>query len=102
MNVPQQISHFDIAKSIPFIALGITVLLNFGTIVWFAATLSANLDRLTDKVLTLEQQYSSADREQDDVKTRVVRIEEQAKNTNTLLHEIRGDLRDLVKKLGSE
>ena len=99
MNVPPRLSHIDIAKSIPFITLTMGLVANLVTVVWFAATMSANLEKLTDKVLILEQQYSSADRADSEMQTRVVRIEEQAKHSNGLLQEIRSDLRDLVKRL---
>jgi len=98
MNIPAPISHIDIAKSIPFITLTLGLLANLVTVVWFAATMSANLEKLTDKVLVLEQQFNQSDRDRDIVKTDIARIQEQIKNSASLLQEIRSDIRDLVKR----
>jgi CII-binding regulator of phage lambda lysogenization HflD len=98
MNMPAPINHLDIAKSIPFITLGLAFLLNFGTVVWFAATMSTNMERLTDKVLTLERQFSQSDRAREDIQSRVVRIETQITNQTQILNEIKSAIQDLSRR----
>jgi uncharacterized protein YoxC len=98
MNMPAPVSHIDIAKSIPFLTLAIALIANIVTVVWFAASLSTNLDRLTDKVLTLENQFSQSSRDRDDIQSRVVRIETQIQNQTQILNEIKTAIQDLSRR----
>jgi uncharacterized protein YoxC len=98
MNMPAPIPHLDIAKSVPFITLALAFLLNFGTVVWFAASMSTNMERLTDKVLTLEKQFTQSDRDREDIQSRVVRIETQIQNQTQLLNEIKSAIQDLSRR----
>jgi uncharacterized protein YoxC len=96
MNMP--VSHLDIAKSVPFITLALAFLLNFGTVVWFAASMSTNMERLTDKVLTLERQFTQSDRDRSDIQSRVVRIETQIQNQTQILGEIKAAIQELSRR----
>jgi uncharacterized protein YoxC len=98
MNMPAPISHIDIAKSIPFLTLAIALVANIVTVVWFAASLSTNLDRLTDKVLLLETQFSQSMRDRDDIQSRVVRIETQIQNQTQILNEIKAAIQELSRR----
>jgi uncharacterized protein YoxC len=98
MNMPAPVSHIDIAKSIPFLTLAVALIANIVTVVWFAASLSTNLDRLTDKVLTLENQFSQSSRDRDDIQSRVVRIETQIQNQTQILNEIKTAIQDLSRR----
>jgi uncharacterized protein YoxC len=98
MNMPAPVSHIDIAKSIPFLTLAIALIANIVTVVWFAASLSTNLDRLTDKVLTLESQFSQSSRDRDDIQSRVVRIETQIQNQTQILNDIKTAIQDLSRR----
>jgi uncharacterized protein YoxC len=98
MNMPAPISHLDIAKSVPFITLALAFLLNFGTVVWFAASMSTNMERLTDKVLTLEKQFTQSDRDRSDIQSRVVRIETQIQNQTQILGEIKAAIQELSRR----
>jgi uncharacterized protein YoxC len=98
MNMPAPVSHIDIAKSIPFLTLAIALIANIVTVVWFAASLSTNLDRLTDKVLTLENQFSQSSRDRDDIQSRVVRIETQIQNQTQILNDIKTAIQDLSRR----
>jgi uncharacterized protein YoxC len=98
MNMPAPVRHIDIAKSIPFLTLAVALIANIVTVVWFAASLSTNLDRLTDKVLTLENQFSQSSRDRDDIQSRVVRIETQIQNQTQILNEIKTAIQDLSRR----
>jgi uncharacterized protein YoxC len=98
MNMPAPVSHIDIAKSIPFLTLAVALIANIVTVVWFAASLSTNLDRLTDKVLTLENQFSQSSRDRDDIQSRVVRIETQIQNQTQILNDIKTAIQDLSRR----
>jgi uncharacterized protein YoxC len=98
MNMPAPINHFDIAKSIPFITLALALFANIVTVVWFAASLSTNLDRITDKVLTLESQFTQSMRDRDDIQSRVVRIETQIQNQTQILGEIKAAIQELSRR----
>jgi cell division protein FtsL len=98
MNMPAPINHLDIAKSVPFITLALAFLLNFGTVIWFAASMSTNMERLTDKVLTLEKQFTQSDRDRSDIQSRVVRIETQIINQTQILNEIKTSIQELSRR----
>lgn len=77
--------HFD--KRVP-VAMIVTLLLQTGAVVWWAASLSAAQNQALVDAKRLELRVDRIEGDRDDIKTRVIRIEEKIGMQNDTLREI--------------
>lgn len=69
-------SQWHLDKRVP-IALVVTIMLQTAGIVWWAATLTANQERLNEKVVEQQAQINRFINERDDNRDRLTRLETQ-------------------------
>ena len=77
--------HLD--KKVP-IALIFTMLVQFGAGIWFASQLSGRVDQNTRDILRLEAIQSESGRDLNDMRNRIIRIEEKVLNQTDILKRI--------------
>lgn len=78
---------FHIDKRVP-VALIITLIAQTAGIVWWAASISAAQGQALIDAKRMEMRVDRIEAERDDIKTRVIRIEEKIGNQNDTLREI--------------
>jgi hypothetical protein len=85
---------FHVDKRVP-VALIVTMLVQTAGIVWWAATISAAQANALVEARRIELRVERVEGERDDIKTRVIRIEEKLVNqTDTLQQILRSVQRD--------
>lgn len=77
--------HLD--KRIP-VALIAATFIQFGGFVWFVATMNAKVDQVVEDVVDLKEDYKEVISERDDIRDRVIRIEEKIIGQNVVLNKI--------------